>query len=134
MNQHGPVQTSMTQKEPLCQPFLPPWCRKPPPCALLVLLPRARPAQTSINQYKPVPDGVGVEALHGPHVLVEVDVGGEGDVGVVGRVVVGDGAGGQPQAPQHCAHQYRPVRTSMDQYEPVQTSMNQYRPVCSQEP
>ena len=54
-----------------------------------------------------VPDGVGVEALEGLHVLVEVDVGGQRHVGVVRRVVVRHRPRRHPQAAQHCRPPYR---------------------------
>lgn len=43
-----------------------------------------------------------VEVLQRLHVLIKVDVHGEGRVCVVRRVEVGDGSGGQTQAAQHC--------------------------------
>lgn len=43
-----------------------------------------------------------VQVLQGLHVLIKVDVHGEGSVCVVRGVEVGDSTGGQAQAAQHC--------------------------------
>ena len=48
------------------------------------------------------PDRIMVQVLQGLHVLVIVDVHGEGSVCVVRGVEVGDSTGGQAQAAQHC--------------------------------
>jgi len=48
------------------------------------------------------PDRIMVQVLQGLHVLIEVDVHGEGSVCVVRGVEVGDSTGGQAQAAQHC--------------------------------
>lgn len=48
------------------------------------------------------PNRIMVQVLQGLHVLVKVDVHGEGCVCVMCRVEVGDSAGSQAQATQHC--------------------------------
>lgn len=50
----------------------------------------------------PSPNRVVVQVLKWLHVLIKVDVHGEGCVRVMCRVEVGDSAGGQAQAAQHC--------------------------------
>lgn len=47
------------------------------------------------------PDRVVVEVIDGVQVLIQVDVGGEGDVGVVSRLEVCHAAGGDAEAAQH---------------------------------
>lgn len=48
-----------------------------------------------------LPNRVTVEVINRVHVLVQIDVGGEGDVGVVSRLKVSHAAGGDAEASQH---------------------------------
>lgn len=48
-----------------------------------------------------LPDRVAIEGVDRIHVFIKVHVCGEGDVSVMGRLEVGDTAGGYPKTPQH---------------------------------